>query len=180
MSAHDGAQLPVAVRRVGGAVQGDAAGARRAFDAEDAAGTRADTGRLDHRALVKVFQRILPDVSPQELRGTLAYLAATDLGTSVTFPELLKSLRAVRVIHAGATAASSTHSAAAAAATPPPAASPDMDVWELHEERLGGSLYLVDRDTAVVYHVPARADHWPRLVGPAAYCSPRHWMPFKS
>ena len=30
---------------------------------------------------------------------------------------------------------------------------------------MGGSLYLVDRDTAVVYHVPARADHWPRLAG---------------
>ena len=41
----------------------------------------------------------------------------------------------------------------------------DMEVWELHEERLGGSLYLVDRETSVAYHVPRTRDEWPRVAG---------------
>jgi hypothetical protein len=171
---------------------------------------------LDQRDLARLFQRLVPDVSNHEIRGTLAHLAASDGGSGgsgggaaglgkVSFSELRQVLRAVKVVQpagtgAGAgttptptyggspTAAAAAGaygrraggaSASAAAPVPVPSYSAvqapdtprrkemmnhaDMEVWELHEERLGGSLYLVDRETSVAYHPPRTQDEWPRL-----------------
>ena len=200
----DGAQLPEPLRRLAEKMRSSTASAKRFFDAAD---TNRD-GALEPRELARVFTNLVPNITKQEMRYALAYLAAHDHSGSphhkVSFAELQKTLRAVTLVeHTGGPAvASPVHGrrAGSSAATPvsqptsalaahdavkkregsfsvPSHAPPtprtprgvihhaDMEVWTLHEERLGGALYLVDRETDVVYHLPRADGDWPRVAG---------------